>query len=329
METPSKKHALGWGAALITSIVACYFLFAWMPYSFGYGSTAIPLTEMLWALWNDYGDWQHGMIVPLIVAGLIYWRRDSLREVPIQGSNWGLIPLLISLVFFWAGYRADIQYVGFLCIQSILGSLVIWFLGWRFFKAILFPWAFLIFAWPFLFLDTMVAFPLRIVMSSVSYHFLNLIGIETLRSGTGLVSAPDFGRGLAAGQRFEVDIADPCSGIRSLFALTMITCVYGYVVLKETWKKWTLFLTAVPLAILGNFVRILMLTFGTLLFGSEFAVGSIGHPSLYHMASGFAVFIVALLGMVSLAGLLQKVKLPHRTGSWAESPQSERARSHS
>jgi hypothetical protein len=78
------------------------------------------------------------------------------------------------------------------------------------------------FAWPFVFLDQYVSFPLRLFMSSVSGHFLNLVGVPTVREGTAILSAADPATGLEIGKRFSVDIADPCSGIHSLFALTMV-----------------------------------------------------------------------------------------------------------
>jgi hypothetical protein len=60
----------------------------------------------------------------------------------------------------------------------------------------------------------------------------------------------------------------------------------------------------VPLAIFGNFVRVLMLTFGTLLFGADFAIGTEAEPSTYHMISGYFVFIVAIAGMLAIGWLL-------------------------
>jgi exosortase len=317
MSSPVEKNCTtGWIAAACVSVASLWALVFYLPYSFGYGSSAIPLSGMLWGLWNDYGDWQHGMLVPFIVAGLVYWRRDSLARLPVHGANWALAPMLLALFLFWAGFKADIQYVGFVAIQLLIGSLVLWFLGWTFFKAVLFPWAFLVFMWPFVFLENMIAFPLRKVMSAISYHFLNLVGISTVKVGTAVVSAPDVAAGLVQGERFSVDIADPCSGIRSLFALTMITCVYGYLTLNESWKKWMLLALAVPLAVLGNFARILMLTFGTLQFGSEFAIGSIDNPSTYHMFAGFLVFGVALMGMVAI----QQFLASHWRGANSPSP---------
>ncbi len=304
----SVKPKQTWWIAAGATIVSFALLYWVVKYSFGYGSVPIPLSTMLWALWNDYGNWQHGILVPFIVAWLVYRERDSLATLPISGSNVGMLGIVFALLFFWAGFRADIQYAGYVSAQVLLASLVIWFLGWRWFKALLFPLIFITFMWPFLFLEDMIAFPLRLIMAEVSYRFLDLIGLDVIKEGSGIVSAADPAAGLARGERFSVDIADPCSGIRSLFALTMISAVYGYITLKRWWNVAILFAMAFPLAVAGNFIRILMLTFGTLAFGSEFAIGTIDNPSWFHMLAGFVVFGVALAGMLAIGKILRSTE---------------------
>lgn len=303
--SPSPRSS-SWIAAAVVTVAVFAVLYGVFPYCFGYGSVPMSLARMCYSLWTDYGDWGHGMMVFPIFFGLLYWRRNELAQVPVRGSNGGLVALGFTLLLYWVGFKADIQYVGYVSAQFFIASAVIFLLGWRFFKAMLFPWAFLGFAWPFLFLDNYIAFPLRIKMSALCYHFLNLIGQPTLQNGSALVSAPDFAAGIAAGQRFQVDIADPCSGIRSLFALTMITALYGYITLPKSWQKWVLFLSAIPLAVAGNFARIIILTFGTLWWGAEFAIGTIKDPSWYHMGAGYFVYVVALGGMIGVSWLLQR-----------------------
>ena len=291
--------------AISTLVIATalYFIF---PYASGYGNALDTLYGLFYKLSTDYGSWGHCLLVFPIFAGLIYLKRRELAQTPIRGSLWGLVLILFSMFLYWVGYKTSVQYFGFVSVQIFIGGAVIFLLGWEFFKAILFPWAFLGFAWPFIFLDAEIAFPLRIKMSALCFHFLNLLGLPTLLNGTALVSAPDYVRHLAAGERFQVDIADPCSGIRSLFALTMITALYGYLTLPKTWQKVVLFLMAFPLAIAGNFVRILLLTFGTLGFGANFAIGTLDHPTWFHIGAGYLVYIVALGGMVLLGNLLMR-----------------------
>jgi len=284
-------------------------LYGFIPYNFGFESKARSVFEMLQRFWTDpsTADWHHGMIVPLISVGLILHRAKELEKVVIQPSGWGVLGVVAALALFWVGYKIDITIVGFLSLQMMIGGLILWLLGWEMMKAVAFPYAFLMFAYPFYFLDTIVAFPLRGLMCQMSQFFLNLVGVDTLRVGTALVSAPDYAKGLAQGQRFALDVATPCSGIRSLFALMMVSALYAHLTLQKGWQKWVLFLLSPALAVLGNFARMVMLTLGTILLGSAVAIGTEEHPTTFHMAAGFFVFVVALGGMVGVSRILQGI----------------------
>jgi exosortase len=284
-------------------------LYGFIPYNFGFESKARSVFEMLQRFWTDpsTADWHHGMIVPLISVGLILHRTKELEKVVIQPSGWGVLGVVAALALFWVGYKIDITIVGFLSLQMMIGGLILWLFGWEMMKAAAFPYAFLMFAYPFYFLDTIVAFPLRGLMCQMSQFFLNLVGVDTLRVGTALVSAPDYAKGLAQGQRFALDVATPCSGIRSLFALMMVSALYAHLTLQKGWQKWVLFLLSPALAVLGNFARMVMLTLGTILLGSAVAIGTEEHPTTFHMAAGFFVFVVALGGMVGVSRILQGI----------------------
>lgn len=284
-------------------------LYGFIPYNFGFESKARSVFEMLQRFWSDpsTADWHHGMIVPLISVGLILHRAKELEKVVIQPSGWGVVGVVAALALFWVGYKIDITIVGFLSLQLMIGGLILWLFGWEMMKAVAFPYAFLMFAYPFYFLDTIVAFPLRGLMCQMSQFFLNLVGVDTLRVGTALVSAPDYAKGLAQGQRFALDVATPCSGIRSLFALMMVSALYAHLTLQKGWQKWVLFLLSPALAVLGNFARMVMLTLGTILLGSAVAIGTEEHPTTFHMAAGFFVFVVALGGMVGVSRILQGI----------------------
>jgi exosortase/archaeosortase family protein len=145
-----------------------------------------------------------------------------------------------------------------------------------------------------------------VMMSHAAVFSLDFIGIDVVRNGTGILSAPEPLLGIPAGKKFAVDVADPCSGIRSLFSLMMASALYGNLVLVKWWQKWILFICSAPLAIAGNLARILMLTIGTIVFGPDFAIGKnpLTDPSWFHMAAGYLVFFVALGGMVGIGKVL-------------------------
>lgn len=281
-----------------------------LQYSYGIGTETYSLGRYIWRNWTENEDMGHGFLVVPAALFLIHTKRERLLSMTPRTGWGGLVLLILGLILFWAGNQADVTFAGLISILIVLAGTVWWLLGWEFLKELSFPIAFLIFAIPFPGLDMIVALPLRYLMSKISVLVLNLIGIPVILSGTGILSAPDASLQLAAGQRFAVDVANPCSGIRSLFALMMVGALFAQFTLKETWKKWALFLCTLPLAVLGNLARILMLTIGTVAFGSEFALGKnpLEHPSWFHMAAGYLVFIVALMGMMGIGSLLGMIR---------------------
>lgn len=307
------KNSFDWRAvatpsnllAIAAAAGAAYALFVWFPYASGYGAHRVSMAHFMAAVWKS-PEWEHCWIVPLAVIGLLIYQRKELVVLPIAGAWTGLAALLITLFIFWVGYLADNIYLGYASLLGFAAAVTLWMLGWNWLKALLFPIGFLVFMFPLPFMDNFLAFPLRIFMSSVSVGFLNFIGLPCIQSGTAIVSAPDFAASLAQGQRFAVDVADPCSGIRSLFALMMVSALYAHLVMDRPWKKWVIFLSSIPLAVAGNFARIIMLTLGTLTLGAETAIGSMDHPTFFHQASGFLVFAVALGGMLGIGWLLQR-----------------------
>lgn len=288
------------GLFLITGGLVLFFLYAWLPYASGYADTRISIFKFAQALWNTGEDWQHCYLVPFGVIGMIYYCRKSLLEIPISTSWLGIPVLTFGLFVYWIGFRADNVYIGYASFQIVVAGIILWLLGLNWMKALFYPWAFLVFLFPLTFLDNLVAFPLRMVMSQASVTVLNLIGIASVKSGTAILSAPDTIAGLRAGQAFSVDVADPCSGIRSLFALMMVSALYGFFTQTQLWKRAVIFFCSIPLAVAGNLARILMLTIGTIVMGPEIAIGSLEHPTLFHMVAGYLVFIVALAGMLGV-----------------------------
>jgi exosortase len=289
------------GALIILSGVIA--MAAGIPYSVGYGDVRLPIWSNVFVFWKSE-EWQHCWVVPLASAFIIWQRREALLATPVRGSLFGFVVIGFSVFCFWAGYRTDNFFAGVGSIWIFIAGGILAIFGWQWGKLLLFPWAFLLFALPLVFLEEMIAFRLRLLMSTASVHLLNFFGFGAVQQGTAILSAPNALLGTQAGTGFSVDVADPCSGIRSLFALTMATALYAFFMIKPIWKQIFLFLCAIPLAIAGNMARILMLTVGTIAFGSEFAIGSLEEPSAFHLGAGFLVFIVAFAGMIGIGTLI-------------------------
>lgn len=251
-------------------------------------------------------DFTYCLFVPPISAYLIYLRWNDLERAPVRPGFAGLAVMLLGFFIYWFGMRAGNQYFGYLAVQVLLAGVILWLWGWPVFRLTLFPWAFFVFAWPLPFLDPIIAFPLRMVMSTLASHLLPLIGIPTLQNGTALLSPADSAHNLAVGARFQIDIADPCSGIRSLFALLMFSALFGYLFVPKLWQQWFIFFCAFPLAVVGNLARVVMLVLGCIFFGNVFAIGTTEQPSTFHEGCGFLIYGVALGLEFVIASLLTR-----------------------
>lgn len=295
---------------LAVLVVAMGLLYAVWPYQHWFFEERTSVLSGWFRLVSADAEWQFCLAVPPLVAYLIYQRRAVYRTLPADGTWWGVPLLIVGLVIFWMGYKVDTGYMGFLAAHVTLGGLLLLLGGWRWGRALLFPWLFLAFMWPMFPLEERLAFPLRMLTAGVSGSFLNLVGLGVVREGTALYSAADPAAGLLAGDLFRLDVEEPCSGIRSLFSLMMVSALYGYLTLKSAGRRLVLFLSAIPLAMLGNFVRMVLLATAARWFGSDFAVGRNidGHQemSFFHSMAGFAVFGVALAGMFAVCSLLER-----------------------
>jgi exosortase len=241
-------------------------------------------------------QWLQCAVVPLLAAGLVWWRWEAVRRVPIAGHRLGYVVFAAGAVLYLLGFLMENTYVGYLALEIVYAGLVLLFLGWPMLRLLAFPIAFLLFMWPYNFVEDL-ALQLRLIMSSLSHHVLDLIGVTNVLHGTAVVSPA------GAAQPFAIDIADPCSGIRSLFALVMIACIYAYMMFARFWEQAVIVALAVPVVIAGNCVRIVLLTLADLHFGEKFALGTNNAPSWFHEGAGYLVYLINFGGLI-LAGTL-------------------------
>ena len=311
-----------WLIPMGTSALLFAILLLIFPYNSGDSSLNSPLGHALWTIWttsdSDTTDYTYCLLVPLMVGYLLYVKQRQIVTAPVRSNTASIGWILLGLVLFWVGARAGKQYVGCAGVQILILGIIHWFWGGALFRRLLFTWAIIAFAWPLPFLDTAVAFPLRMIVSHTANLTLNLVGIPVVQNGTALLSAP--ANGQLTGSKFQIDVADPCSGLRSLLPLLMFSAFYCYFFLPKRWQQWTVFFSAFIFTIAGNVVRITMLVIGVLLWGTPFAIGTNAAPSTFHEACGFAVFGI-VLGLECLFGyLLVAVDRRRKNASAAATP---------
>jgi exosortase len=206
----------------------------------------------------------------------------------------------MALLLHGLGFRTQQTRISLFAFILLIWGLSYYLAGPRVAGRLLFPCAYLIFCIPFTFLDSL-SFQLRLVAASASGAVLNGLGVDTVRAGSAIRSV--------AGH-FNLDVADPCSGLRSLVAMAALTALYGYVYQKGMARKWILFLSAIPLAIAGNIVRVVTIALAAVWFGQKFAADM-------HEYSGYIVFVAATLLMLGWSALLN-VDFAARLRAWKE-----------
>lgn len=296
----SRQEMIGlFAASLILSV-----LFALFHFMGNAVETVQSRSAFVWmiARWGDtisYGgaDYSHGKLIPLVSLFLLWYRRRDILSAPRAMNRSGLILIVSALLMHWMGAKMQQTRLSLFALVGLLWSIPFYLFGWQLAKQLLFPVAYLIFCIPLTFLDT-ISFPLRMFTTTAATAILNGIGVEAVQSGTSISSL--------AGGGFKFDVAAPCSGLRSLLAMTALTAVYAYMTQKTQLKKWILFMMSIPLAVAGNIARIITVALVAEAFGQQLATG------LYHDFSGFIVFIVAITLMVNI-GVALNVNL---SASW-------------
>ena len=241
--------------------------------------------------WYADPDYSHGFLVPLLSGYFVWERREKLRALPIAPSPWGIVLLGGGLLMLVIGSAGAELYTQRTSIIVVIAGLVLLILGRKFLRVLLFPIAFLFFMVP---LPTVivnaVAFPLQLFAAKTATFCLYNFGIPVLREGNVIV---------LAGTTLEV--AEACSGIRSLQALLALGTVYAYFTQHVMWKRWTLVLLSIPIAIAANAFRVTGTGVLTHYWGVEAAQG------FYHTFEGWLIFVVAFALLLGFGLLLSRI----------------------
>jgi len=253
-----------------------------------FASTFYKLATMGWR----YADYTHAYFILPISLFLIWLQRKNLVKAESGQLSGGLLFVIGILVYMFSAIN------GFMFLEATAFVLVMWgVFRLRFTKGsfvyLLFPLAYLIFLIPppALAID-MVTFPLKKLAAYGSHLVLGLFNLPVEL----------YGVILKVGEH-ELFIADACSGFRSIVTLLALGAVYVYFQDTSKSKKWFIFASVLPIAIIANIFRICLTGMIAYKWGSERAEG------FFHDFSGMVLFFVTVLGLMGLTGLICKDKV--------------------
>ena len=260
------------------------------------GVVAVFLGWLYWAIlshlvaqWANDPNFSHGFFVPLLSLFVLWGDRTRLSTLSLKPSWTGLLLLGAGLCVLIVGVLGAELFLSRFSLLLVIAALVVLFAGWEYFRVVLFPWAFLILMIPIpAIIFNQITFPLQLLASTAASAILPLFGVPVLREGN-IILLP----------QMALEVAEACSGIRSLLSLVTLAIIYGYLMETRIWIRVLLACAAIPIAVAANSLRIV----GTGLLIQYWDPAKA--EGFFHTFSGWLIFVISLLMLFLLHQVLR------------------------
>ncbi len=234
--------------------------------------------------WYTDDNYSHGFLIIPIALYFVWERRARLKEAARKPSSLGLAVVLGSLAVLLAGILGSELFLTRISILGTIAGVILFLYGWNHLKILIFPIAFLILMVPIpAIIFNQFAFPLQLLASRFGEMALLLLRIPVLREGNVINLA-----------NTSLEVAEACSGIRSLISLLTLGIVFGYFTDSRLWVRLALAIGTIPIAIAANGIRVAGTGVAAHYYGPEAAQG------FFHSFSGWIIFIAAFMMMFIL-----------------------------
>ena len=234
--------------------------------------------------WYHDDNYSHGFLIVPLALYFVWERREKLRKIPVTPSALGLVVVLGSVVVLIAGILGSELFLTRISILGTVVGVILFLFGWAHLRALAFPVSFLLLMIPIpAILFNQIAFPLQLLASQFGESAMGLANVPVLREGNVLILA-----------NTTLEVAEACSGIRSLVSLLTLAIVFGYFSDPRGWVRTLLTLSAIPVAIVTNGFRVAGTGIAAHRFGAAAAEG------FFHEFSGWLVFVSAFMLMLAV-----------------------------
>jgi exosortase len=228
--------------------------------------------------WYTNPDFSHGFLVPPFAAFLVWDKRKILRNTQTKQSWAGILLVLAAILILFMGIYGAELFLARFSLVMLLGGIVWTLFGRAILREVQFALLVLLLAIPLpAVLFNQITFPLQLLASRMASALLPLFGVPVLRDGN-IIQLPSM----------RLEVAEACSGIRSLMSLFTAAVFYGYFLERTTWRRVVLALASIPIAVIANSARIVGTGLCVQYWNPDKAVG------FFHEFSGWLMFIVSL-----------------------------------
>lgn len=240
---------------------------------------AKPLIELV-TVWRIDDDYSHGFFVIPLSLYMIWQKRDIWKNLDNNPSWIAFGVFVFSLFIYLAALLIRFHTLLYATMVLSLLSLCVSLLGWKKSKHLLGPILFLVFMFPIpSSIYIMITNPLKLMITGFSAAIIRVFDIPVLQEGNLLFFA-----------NTKLEVAEACSGIRSIYSYLMLGIVFSFFC-RKILSKIVLVLSSIPLAILVNVFRVTITGILSHYFGEKAAQG------FFHEFAGMALFAAGLVLM--------------------------------
>jgi len=266
----------------VSQIVLILLLFSSFIFAF------FPVFKDLINVWSNSDDYSHGFLIIPFGAYITWRKRNVLTTALVKSTPLGLAGLIFSLVLYIVGHFGEIYTVKSLSLVLTLASTVLYLLGYKIFKELLFPIFILLLMIPVpAQIYAIVTIPLQLLVSKISVAVASSMGIHIYREGN-IIHL--FGCSL--------EVVQACSGLRYMISLLTLSAVFAYFTLKSNYLRTILSLFGILAALIVNILRVLIIIVALSWLNYDLTAGQT------HFLFGVIIFILALILIASAKGIL-------------------------
>lgn len=256
-----------------------------------------PVLTGMAAEWSAFPSLSHGFAVPLISAYLLWSRRRLLAEAPVESALMGLPLLVFAIAMLVIGSLGGEPFVARLSLPLALLGTVLFLAGTGVTAHAWVGIAYLAFMIPLPYLTLKaLTYQSRLFDAGVTAAALGWLGVPVLRDGV-MLQLPNM----------TLEVADDCSSVPAIAALLALGAAYSELQARPTWLRAVLTLSAAPLGLLSNIIRLILTSLGA------YYLGPIALNNVIHKFNGTTVFLATVALLVVLDALLGR--LSARKGS--------------
>lgn len=260
--------------------------------------------------WSDE-NYSHGLLIPFVIAFILWCERKELRSTCGDPSVWlGTAIVASSLLMLAAGTLGAELFTQRLSLLLILSGVAVYFFGTRILSRLSVPFVLFFLAIPIpQIIFNRIAFPLQIWASQMAVWGIRLFEIPVTRLGNVIDILPK-----GSTQTISLEVVEACSGIRSLSTLITLALILVYFTRREkdgeltllglatsdVWRAVILMFLAVPIAVVTNAARVSATGILTYYYGKSASEGTV------HEVSGWLVYVVALAILITANYFIKK-----------------------